>query len=793
MAFLLFGIMGGAIAVPISPRATAEELAIDFRQREIKTLVVEAALETPARSIAEQLGIPIIEAAPAASGGVDGVDFSGGAPDRSHDPAPSRAEDYFVVLLTSGTTERSKVVPIRHRHRITGADFGHPTDRILAAGPLYFAGRQMAVVRNLTSGASTILAPSFDMDDFWDFLGNYGLTQFTANPTILKTILSQASAHATDIERSNLQLITASGSKVEPEIADEIEELFGVPVVERYAASEANRIAGHPFPRELRKRGSVGIPVDCEVRIRSLDGNFLPTGERGEVVVRGPHVFDGYENDDAANAEAFADGWFRTGDEGFFDNDGYLTLTGRIKEVINRGGEKVSPAEVDSALTDHPYVHDAATFPIPHPTLGEEVAAAVVKTPGSDLAERELTYFLLDRLSGAKVPRCIVFTDEIPKSDAGKVQRHQLAEAFGVSIDSKGHKSSRNPSPLEYRLLMLWRWTLKNPRVGIDDNFFLMGGDSLQAVGLFLQLEKVFKCRLPVATLFKAGTVAEMAELLQDMEPQGAMVPFQAEGDRPPFFCVHAQTGQAIFLYQLSQHLDTDQPLYGIQSLGWDQHNVPFTKAQDMAEHYVAEIRKIQPVGPYYIGGYSFGGKIAVYMANIFKEAGDKVAFLGLFDTLSLAGEQLIPLGLWLERLGGPTGAKKVKAVLSHTWYRLIYKLNKALDRALRMVLFPVLEYYRASGRPLPPAFCRPDRCNRLMQFELRNMPTYDGDAIYFKAETARKSMSHPDTQDSWHQIIKGDIEYIPVTGAHLQMMTAPHVQHLAQKLTEVLARAREN
>ena len=185
---------------------------------------------------------------------------------------------------------------------------------------------------------------------------------------------------------------------------------------------------------EARKRGSVGKPACGEIRIMGPVGEFLPAGGRGEIVLKGPHVFKGYDNDAEANAAAFVDGWFCTGDEGFFDAEGYLTLTGRIKETINRGGEKISPAEVDEAILSHAGVRDAATFPVPHPTLGEEVAAAVVTKEGIELTAKELRAHALERISGFKVPKRFVFVENIPKDDLGKVQRYRLTEDFGANV-----------------------------------------------------------------------------------------------------------------------------------------------------------------------------------------------------------------------------------------------------------------------------------------------------------------------------------------------------------------------
>jgi thioesterase domain-containing protein/acyl carrier protein len=542
----------------------------------------------------------------------------------------------------------------------------------------------------------------------------------------------------------------------------------------------------------------VGVAIDRlgngngEIRIRSLEGVFSPPGVLGEVVIRGDQVFDGYENNPEANAEAFADGWFRTGDEGFFDEDGYLTLTGRIKEMINRGGEKVSPAEVDDALMAHPGVTEAATFPMPHPTLGEEVAAAIVQEAGAGLTDQELTKYLLQTLTGFKVPRRFLFVDEIPKSDAGKVQRYRLAAELGVA-ESAGAGAlpsdapDRPPTPLEARLQALWAKALELPKVGLHDNFFLLGGDSLQAVELFLGIERELKSRLPLGALFEAGTVAEMAQLIEAGGPQGCMVPIQHKGNRPPFFCVHGARGGAIHFSNLAKRLGDDQRFYGIQSVGWDGATPPFTRTTDMAAHYVSEMRKIQPHGPYFLGGYSFGGRVAVYMANILRRAGEEVALLAIIDTTSHMGRKYVGFGPWLARMGAPPGPGRIGLALRYAWFRIYRAYRALLVWGCRLVLFPICALYRATGRPVPLLLCRPDLFNVMMRREHENMPPYEGDAVYFKTAIAPDSMSHADTKDSWDRVIRGRLEVVPLAGNHEQILQDSHVGPLAEELQRFL------
>jgi acyl-CoA synthetase (AMP-forming)/AMP-acid ligase II len=433
MAVLMLGIISGATVLPINPDCTAHEIEADFHKRRALVLVVETALETPGRAVAERLGIPVSEFSP----GEDCPMLSGGVPGREHDTGLAQPEDAIAVHLTSGTTDSGKVAPVCHIQLQENEQRFGVEDCVYLFGPLYYCSRPNTLTRSLLSGARVIVAPSFDVEDFYAFLSTYGITKINASPAVLMSIHAHAAAHKASIAKSQLKCMYIQAGKLDPRIAQELEALFRVPVLECYATSETSRIFANPMPPGRRKRGTVGLPLRFQAYIRTLDGNVAGTGERGEVLVKGPQVFDGYDNDDEANARAFIDGWFRTGDEGFLDEDGYLTLTGRIKEMISRGGEKVSPAEVDAALMAPPAVKEAATFAVPHPTLGEEVAAVVVVENNPGPSDDELKSHLLNRLSGFKTPKLIVFMDEIPKSAAGKVQRHKLAEIFGVKVGAR--------------------------------------------------------------------------------------------------------------------------------------------------------------------------------------------------------------------------------------------------------------------------------------------------------------------------------------------------------------------
>jgi acyl-CoA synthetase (AMP-forming)/AMP-acid ligase II len=259
-------------------------------------------------------------------------------------------------------------------------------------------------------------------------------TWYTAVPTMHQTILARASKNTEIIKRHPLRFLRSSSSSIPPQVIRELEEVFGAPLIESYGMTEAtHQMASNPLPPAVRKPGSVGVAAGPEIAIMSEDGALLARGDTGEIVIRGPNVTAGYESNPKANAEAFTHGWFRTGDQGVMDAEGYLTITGRLKEIINRGGEKVSPREVDEILMDHVAVAQVVCFGMPHPKLGEEVAAAVVLREGQQVTERQLQDFVSSRAADFKVPKRILILEEIPKGATGKLQRIGLAQKLGLA------------------------------------------------------------------------------------------------------------------------------------------------------------------------------------------------------------------------------------------------------------------------------------------------------------------------------------------------------------------------
>ncbi len=443
MAAAFVSIACGATTAPLNPAYKRDEFEFYLSDLGAKALVVERCAESPAIDAARELGIDVLRLVsdPSCAAGEFTLE-SDGTRQGAANGGVAAPEDVALVLHTSGTTSRPKIVPLTHSNVCASARNIQRTLRLEASDvclnvmPLFHIhGLMAAVLATLGKGASVFAAPGFDALRFFGWLDQSNATWYTAVPTMHQAILARAKRNRKSIERSRLRFIRSSSSSLPPQVLRELEENFGVPVVEAYAMTEAShQMTCNQLPPGERKPGTVGCAAGPEVAIMDeAKPELLPQGETGEVVIRGPNVTSGYESNPQANAECFVDGWFRTGDQGFMDEDGYLTITGRLKEIINRGGEKISPREVDEVLMDHEAVRQVVTFAIPHGSLGEDVAAAVALHEGKVADERDLRAFAAERLAAFKVPRKIILVEEIPKGATGKLQRIGLAEKLGVA------------------------------------------------------------------------------------------------------------------------------------------------------------------------------------------------------------------------------------------------------------------------------------------------------------------------------------------------------------------------
>ena len=443
MAAVFLAVSAAAAAAPLNPAYKREEFEFYLTDLEAKALVIEAGLESVARDVARQRGIPVINVVPG-TGGIAGV-FSLEA-EQQVAPAVAESTDDIsgniaLILHTSGTTSRPKIVPLTHRNLATSASNISatlrlkPDDRSLVIMPMFHIhGLVGALLSSLHAGASVYCPGSFNALKFFSWLDQSQATWYSAVPTMHQTILARADRNKDIVARQKLRFVRSSSASLPPTVMREIEALFHCPVIEAYGMTEAaHQMASNPLPPAERKPGTVGIAAGPEVAIMDDTGALLPNGRKGEIVIRGTNVTHGYARNPDANATAFTHGWFRTGDLGTLDAGGYLTINGRLKEIINRGGEKIAPREVDDILLEHPAVAQAVTFAVPHGKLGETVGVAIVLREAMELSENDLRAFVSGRLAAFKVPERIVFLPEIPKGPTGKVQRVGLAQRLGLA------------------------------------------------------------------------------------------------------------------------------------------------------------------------------------------------------------------------------------------------------------------------------------------------------------------------------------------------------------------------
>ncbi len=444
MAASFVAVAAAAAACPLNPGYRADEFEFYLSDLHARALLVERGSTSPAIAVAEKLGVRVLELVPGPAGSGDftlASSAAGAAGTATADAGAAQPGDIALILHTSGTTSRPKIVPLTQANvcasagnvaRTLALDAG---DRALNIMPLFHIhGLIAGLLAPLSVGSTIYCSPGFNALRFFAWMAECRPTWYTAVPTMHQTILARAAQSKDVIAANPLRFLRSSSSSIPPQVIAELEAVFGAPLIESYGMTEAaHQMASNPLPPATRKPGTVGRAAGPEVAIMDAAGALLPPGSTGEIVIRGPNVTAGYENNPKANDEAFTNGWFRTGDQGTMDADGYVSITGRLKEIINRGGEKVSPREVDEVMMDHAAVAQVVTFAMPHDKLGEDVAAVVVLRDGASASERELREFVQARLADYKVPRKIIFMDEIPKGATGKLQRIGLAQKLGLA------------------------------------------------------------------------------------------------------------------------------------------------------------------------------------------------------------------------------------------------------------------------------------------------------------------------------------------------------------------------
>ena len=538
LALSFLAVASCTTAAPLNPAYLEKDCLFYLEDLGARACLLMEGVDGPARIAAGKLKIPVVEVARGQGGKLE-FRVKESSPTSSGEVLPSEPADVALVLHTSGTTSRPKQVPLSQgnlmasaRHVGAALQLGR-NDRCLNVMPLFHIhGLVAGLLAPLASGGSTVCTPTFEATSFLEWLERWQPTWFTCVPTMHQAILGAVDSRQAPLARRSLRFIRSSSAALPPTVMSRLEAVFGVPVIESYGMTEAaHQMASNPLPPRTRKPGSVGLAAGPEIVILDDSGQRLGAGVTGEIAIRGPNVTSGYVNHPTATAAAFTHGWFRTGDQGYQDDEGYLFITGRLKEMINRGGEKVAPREVDEVLLTYPGVRQAVAFAVPHGSLGEDMAAAVVVEVGATLDEAALRDFALERLPAFKVPTRIVFVPEIPKGATGKVQRiglfERLAARFEVGFEPP-------LSPMEHQIVDFFCQTLKRTDLGRRHNFFAMGGDSLGAARIAARLTESLGIEVSPAAVFRFPTAAHLSKHLEEIvAPEVEALASELEGLSP--------------------------------------------------------------------------------------------------------------------------------------------------------------------------------------------------------------------------------------------------------------------
>lgn len=784
-----------AVAVPLDPRLTAAELEQCLESLDLDALLLLHGSPSAGRSTAECEGLAILDVIPHKDGelGFTVVAPRGGSPPPPEEPGPNAPA---FILQTSGTTALPKLIPFSHSNMLAAAErlqaWFHlkPQDRCLSVSPPFYShGLKVTVFTPLVTGGSIALPSNSLAVDFAEWFDALRPTWYSAGPTLHRSVLDTAGSIPDAAAMHTLRFVLSGGAPLPASVREELQGVLGTPVVEHYGLSEAAQIAANVPPPGMSKPGTCGQPWPGTLMIVGDDGNPLPAGEQGEVWVRGPTAASGYLNDPGSSASAFVDGWFRTGDIGSLDHEGFLTLHGRLKELINRGGEKIAPFEVDHALLRHPAVAEAAAFGIAHPRLGEDVAAAVVLHPGATTTASELRKFLVDHLASFKVPRKITIVDTLPKGVTGKIQRRRLAESLSMGtrelVAAPPSVSIPGPLDLETELLHLWQRLLKSDAITIDDDFFEKGGDSLLAMEMLTEIDWLIDPQVACALLLESPTIRRLVPRLNEHAslPAEPLVHLHPEGTRPPLLFFHGDfvTG-GIYVRRLASLLGPDQPIIAIAPHGLRGEPVPPT-IEEMAADRMPLILEKLPEGPFWLGGLCNGALVAFELARLLVNAGHRVETVVMIDPPTASARPIMRITLSvMQRIVSPQ-------TLAWIYERVIERYERALRMTPWQLLTKAAAKVRRKGHALLNGHSSPPRSLHLDAYSIA-MARYSPaplavPVVFFAADHDGRA---------WRRLTS-EVEVIDLPGGHLGCVTtnaAPLVEHLRQRIAVVDMRAKQ-
>jgi acyl-CoA synthetase (AMP-forming)/AMP-acid ligase II len=791
------GVPGGQLAValasnvtlvPINPALTPHEVFEFAGVSGLHAIVIPGWMETASRYAILERAITAFEAVRTPDGtlSLELLTAPAGAPAALR---PLVALDVALLLRSSGTTGAPKLIPVTHGNLAAMAEkmgsglwYGLTgEDRAACTAPLYYAaGLKTSLFVPLMLGAGVAFPPTGQVFDLADWVDTLEPTYLSVSPGALQAMLERMRGSPRDFDGSSLRFVMCGAAYLPEKTRVAAQSMLRVPVLEFYGLSEAGIMAANPVPPGKARPGTIGLPPPGELLLVDENRQSVANGSVGEIMVCGPTVMPGYLATDGSDPGELKDGWLLTGDLGRLDEDGYLSIVGRVKEVINRGGEKVFPYEVEKAILQHPAVAEAAAFGVPHPRLGESVAAAVVLKPGSTVAERELKEFLATRLAAFKVPRRLCYLTGLPRGSSGKVLRRSLSEDYATS-----RREFVPPDPerlLQLELRDLWERLLGTPDIGLDDDFFDKGGDSLLATELLIELEALAGKPYPQSEL-STLTIRRIAEVFASEMPaeRDLMTQVKPGSGIPLFLCHGDYADRGIYAQKLAALLPGDHPIFLLHCYA---DRLVGSSVEEIARVYLQQVLSAAPRSPVFIAGYCNGGLVAWHLAYLLRCAGVEVVELLLIETISLnARPALRALPGILDAAGslipGRAGRSLRGQGMRHVWV-WTRRFGAFSFRALRRKII--------GWQERPPRrrdeFAIADR-TYLTLMSRYVPPPVDACVTCFIADQGR----HFDTDPTFWRRLAPSVSKVSAPGTHNGLLVSGR-QVLATGITEVLDRA---
>ncbi len=790
-------ITGESACAPLHPALTQDEYQVCLSRLGASILVIPGSADSPASAAARSLGIRVLRMT-RGTGSTPG-EFTPEAGNTGSAAGTARQTDAVLLMFTSSTSGNPKLAPVTRANLTARLAFDARAlglgrnDRYLSLMPLYHLHGLSAVLTQLAAGGSVVCAPGFDPGSFLSLWTEFRPTWFSAGVPLLEAVAAMGMAGRDCFAGAPPRFIRVTGGTPEPALLDALQASFSAPVLNGYGLTESGSTARATMART--KPGSVGTSVGTEIAIADTVGNILAPDQEGEILLRGPAVISGYLDDEEANRRAFRHGWFRTGDLGRLDAEGFLYITGRLKEIINRGGEKILPEEIDRVLASYPGVKEAAAFGVPHRTLGEDVAAAVAPRAGVVLSAAELRRHCAGRLAPFKIPRAFVFVEAIPRAASGKPKRAALASEYGT-LEPATSAAASPVNDIERRLIQIWSRILANPRVTAHDDFIRLGGDSLSAAIMLTEADREFKTGgrlLTRSEFFEQPTVATLARIVLECgacgeaegpERQGILA-FQPRGERVPVFCFPGWRGREggaatpYYLRNLANSLGQEQPFY-VVSAAIPQTGAPVRPVEETARACVEAIRRVRPRGPYILAGHCLGAVVAFEAAQQLVSGGEQVCQLFLFDAGApgypkIAGQRT-KYGAELHRMLREADAREAWRH-AHSLGRLLAQrvaggLRRGAARFGWNSLLSTQVLNDRKGIALWEYLPRP--CSVPM--------------VHFIAADQIMSRVLEDPRYGWRDVAAGGIEFRSVAGDHHTMFSAGNAAELGGQMRSCLA-----